>query len=531
MMQGSVGLVDADEIRPLSLKLLTPFVDPLPIPSIARPAGRRPNPARPDTTVPFYRIEMKEFAARFHRDLKPTRQWGYDGTVPGPTFEIQSGQEILIEWANRLPVKHFLPIDHHIHGAEADKPEVRTVTHLHGGKTPPDSDGYPENWYVPGKSALYHYPNRQDAATLWYHDHAMGIGRLNILAGLFGLFLIRDDYETGLRLPSGKYEIPLVLYDRTLDQSGQLYYPVSLKPDAPWVPEFRGNTIVTNGKIAPFVEIEPCKYRLRMLNCSNGRTLSLSMSNRQPFYQIGTDQGLLPAPVELHTLHLQTAERADVIVDFAGLAGQQVVLKNQALNVMQFRVGHGAAGGAGALPATLRPVSKIPESKATKTRVLTLNETLDYAGFSMLMLLNGTRWHMPVTETPVIDSVEIWSLVNLTQDAHPVHLHLVRFQILDRRPFDEFAYNANRTIKYTGPAVAPEPNETGWKDTVRADPGMVTRIIARFEGYTGRYVWHCHNLEHEDNEMMRPYEVVASQALNTGASPPAGPPLVYCRRI
>ena len=127
----------------------------------------------------------------------------------------------------------------------------------------------------------------------------------------------------------------------------------------------------------------------------------------------------------------------------------------------------------------------------------------------ILMLLNATYWHQPVTENPVLDTTEIWNLINLTDDAHPIHLHLVRFQILDRRKFDKFSYLMQNTLRYTGPVVPPEPNEMGWKDTVRADPGMVTRIIAKFEGYSGRYVWHCHNLDHEDNEMMRPYEVLA----------------------
>ncbi len=345
---------------------------------------------------------------------------------------------------------------------------------------------------------------------LWYHDHAMGISRHNILAGLYGLFLIRDEHESGLDLPSGKYEVPLALCDRTVDQNGQLYYPVSLKPGAPWIPEFRGNTIVANGKIAPFLEVEPRKYRFRILNCSNGRMLSLSLSNGQMFYQIGTDQGLMPAPVQLQQLNLYTAERADVVLDFAAHAGERVVMMNQALNVLQFRVAARAPKDTAAIPAVLRPVPRITESTAIRTRVLTLVEKVDYSGYSMMMLLNDAHWDMPVTENPVLDSVEIWSFVNLTQDAHPIHLHLVRFQLLDRRPFDQFAYNANHTLKYTGPALAPEPNEYGWKDTIRADPQMVTRIIVRFEGYTGRYVWHCHNLEHEDNEMMRPYEVIAS---------------------
>ncbi len=141
--------------------------------------------------------------------MKPTVLWGYAASSPGPTLETRSGHGLLVEWVNELPDKHFLPIDHSIHGAEAEKPEVRTVVHLHGGKTPPESDGYPDRWYVPGKSEICYYPNAQDAAMLWYHDHALGINRLNVFAGLLGGFIVRDDFEDALGLPQGKYEIPL----------------------------------------------------------------------------------------------------------------------------------------------------------------------------------------------------------------------------------------------------------------------------------------------------------------------------------
>ena len=163
-----------------------------------------------------------------------------------------------------------------------------------------------------------------------------------------------------------------------------------------------------------------------------------------------------------------------------------------------------------ALPATLRPLARIPESQAIKTRRLTLNENMDMVHNSMGMLLNNTPWHMPITEKPVLGSTEIWELVNLTEDTHPIHLHMVRFQILDRRKFDTFEYLSKGTMRFTAPAMPPSPSDSGWKDVVRADPGLVTRIIVPFEGFTGRYVWHCHLLEHEDNEMMRPFEVVAS---------------------
>ena len=490
---------------------LAAFVDRLSIPSVAQSHETRPSPDDPHAQVPYYRVTMTEFERKLHRDLPPTRLWGYGSNVPGPTFETRSGKGLLVEWSNDLPQKHFLPIDYRLHGAERSNPEVRTVVHVHGAKVPANNDGYPEDWYAPGKSAVYYYPNRQDAAMLWYHDHAMGINRLNIFAGLLGIYFVRDDFEDSLELPRGEYEIPLVICDRMFDTKGQLYYPVSGKPDAPWIPEFFGNTTLVNGKILPFAEVEPRKYRIRLLNGSNARHFYLSLSNGEAFAQIGTDQGLLPAPVPVPQLLISPAERADLIVDFSGHRGERIVLSDLKVPLMQFRVSGGAPDKR-PLATSLRPVPRTLESQAIKSRMLTLDEFDDKAGEPILMLLNGTRWHMPVTENPELDSVEIWNLINMTDDAHPIHLHLVRFQILDRRRFDKFAYQLKDTLRFTGSPNPPAPNEAGWKDTVRADPGMVTRIIVRFEGYPGRYVWHCHNLDHEDNEMMRPYEVVARKS-------------------
>jgi spore coat protein A len=499
-------------VRPLlDPNSLMQFVDPLPIPELAHANGSRPNPTEPTANIPYYRFAMRQIESKVHRDVKPTRLWGFGSSSPGPTLETRSGQGLLVEWVNELPTAHFLPIDHNIHGAEADKPEVRTVVHLHGAKAPPESDGYPESWYVPGKSALYHYPNNQDAAMLWYHDHALGINRLNVVAGLLGVFLIRDSVEDSLNLPSGKYEIPLIIYDRILDAQGQLYYPVSPDPKSPWIPEYFGDAILVNGKLFPFLDVEPRKYRFRVLNGANGRFFHLSLSNGQSFHQIGADQGLLAAPVSLDHLLLAPSERADVIVDFAEHSGEQIVLKSDAFTVMQFRVSRNKTTDTSSLPSGLRPVPKILESEAAKTRMLSLSEIDDRAQNPVTMLLNRAHWNMPVTEDPVLNSVEIWNLINLTDDSHPIHLHLVRFQILDRRRFEPFFYKNQGILKYTGPAVPPDPNEAGWKDTVRADPGMVTRIIVRFEGFAGRYVWHCHILEHEDNEMMRPYDVIAAR--------------------
>jgi len=337
----------------------------------------------------------------------------------------------------------------------------------------------------------------------------MGINRLNIYAGLFGSFLIRDDFEDALNLPRGAYEIPLVIYDRLLRQDGQLDYPVSGDPMSPWVPEVFGEVMLANGKAFPYLDVEARKYRFRVLNAANGRFFHLSLSNGQKLHQIGTDQGLLPAPVALDRALLAPGERADLVIDFSGQAGERIVLQNDAFLVMQFRVRPAKGPDTSAIPAALRPVPKTLESAAVKTRPLALIEKMTLKGESMQMLLNNTPWHMPVTENPVIDSTEIWSFINTTDDSHPIHLHLVRFQILDRQRFEPFFYLNNGVLHTTGPVTPPSPEEAGWKDTVRADPKMVTRVIVRFEGYVGRYVWHCHVLEHEDNEMMRPYEVVA----------------------
>jgi spore coat protein A len=498
----------APTVSNLDPNSLARFVDPLPLPQIAQPIGHRPAPDNPNEQIPFYRVAMRAISSKLHRDLPPTNLWSFGDSVPGPMFDTRSGQGLLVEWVNELPQKHFLPIDHTMHGAEKGTPEVRGVVHLHGGKTPPESDGYPEDWYVPGQSRTYYYPNRQDPALLWYHDHTMGINRLNIYAGLLGLFVIRDTVEDALKLPSGKYEIPLVLMDRDLRPDGQLSYPVSANPDAPWVPEVFGEAHLVNGKLFPYLEVEPRKYRFRILNGANGRFYRLSLSESVEIHQIGTDQGLLPAPVAVKNVQLAPGERADIVIDFASHRGAQVLLQSDSFTLMQFRVAATPALEPGILPATLRPVPRLAESSVVKTRRLTLDEQQNMVAESMGMLLNKTPWHMPITEKPVLNTSEIWELVNLTDDVHPIHLHMVRFQILDRRRFDSFEYITTGNLRYISPAMSPDANEKGWKDTARVNAKTVTRILVPFVGYPGRYVWHCHILEHEDNEMMRPYEVL-----------------------
>jgi len=344
---------------------------------------------------------------------------------------------------------------------------------------------------------------------LWYHDHAMAINRLNVYAGLFGIYLVRDETEDALNLPRGPYEIPLAICDRQLTRDGQLEYPTSGDPDAPWVPEVFGEAFLINGKLFPFLEAEPRRYRFRIVNVSNGRFLNLFLSDHAAMLQVGTDQGLLPGPVEIERLLLAPGERGDIVVDLAPFAGREILLHDSSFDLLQIRVGQERKGeDTSSLPAALRPLARTPESAAVRTRELYLMEQMNRVAEPMMMLLNGAHWDMPVTEKPVLDSVEIWAFINATDDTHPIHLHLVRFQILDRRRFDAFDYQSTGKLRYTGPVEKPSPSEAGWKDTVRADSKMVTRIIVKFEGYVGRYVWHCHVLEHEDNEMMRPYEIV-----------------------
>jgi spore coat protein A len=477
------------------------FVDSLPIPEIAKPDRQG-----------VYRIAMREIETQVHRDLKPTRCWSYGSTVPGPTFEARSGKPIAVEWKNDLPAKHFLPIDHTLCGAGKEVPEVRTIVHVHGARVPPKSDGYPEHWYPPGRSLLVHYPNHQDAATLWYHDHAMGIERLNQYAGLFGAYLIRDEHEDALGLPRGAHEIPLFVFDRIFDEDGRLQYPTSNMPDSPWISEMYGEAILVNGKLAPDLEVEPRTYRFRVYNSSNARFLNLTLANGPQFQQIGSDQGLLSAPVPAKTLYLAPAERADVLVDFSRLGGQTIILMNQAFQLMRFRVKPSGTAVSWTPPAKLREVPRLSRSAVVKTRTLSLDEYEDPVTHGMLMLLDKKRWHEPVSEKPVLDSTEIWEFVNYTGDTHPIHLHLVRFQILERQKFDIDGFRYEKKMQLIGQPVPPEPNEMGWKDTVQAHPESITRIIVRFEGYAGRYVWHCHVLEHAANEMMRPFEVLPKRA-------------------
>ena len=521
----------------LPVPTLERFIDPLPVP-------RRMRPVRSGREGDEYVIRLLEFSRPLHSQLPPARLWGFEGEYPGPTFDVERGRPIVTEWQNHLPMQHLFAVDPHIHGAMPPAPAVRTVTHLHGASTPSFSDGLPENWITPGHSVRYIYPNSQQSATLWYHDHALGITRLNVYAGLSGFYFIRDEQERALKLPAGEYEIPLVVQDRTVNKQGQLLYTPTFEDGLPlppgvWGSEFFGEFPVVNGAITPYLEVEPRPYRFRVLNACNSRFVRLFLNlatsptdipRLVKIHQIGSDGGLLPAPVVMEKLLLGPAERADLIVDFSELAGKTVTLDNDAIapfpgwsmmtvprtmlpEFMQFRVTRPLKGAKTVfvLPPA-RPVPAPADDASIRVRDFTLSEKFDAKGRSLGMHINNLGYDDPVTEKVRLGSVEKWRFINTTDDTHPMHLHLVQFRILERQGYDVATLQSGGELRLVGMKRPPEPNEFGRKDTALVYPGEVLSILVHFEGYTGRYVYHCHMVEHEDNDMMRPYEVLPADA-------------------
>lgn len=558
-----------------------------------------------------------------------TTVWGYGaighpGTFryPAHTIEAEHGRAARVRWVNQLRdrrgryLPHLLPVDPTLHWANpAGGPSGRDsrprftstpgpftgpvpiVTHLHGGRNAEESDGYAEAWYLPKAAnipreyarvgsfydqfrkkfegrfdvswgegdAVFDYANESRATTLWFHDHALGMTRLNIYAGLAGFYLLRGgdtDLPPGeLPGPAPKpgdppgtryYEIPIMIQDRSFNTAGGLFYPASRAffdkvkgpyiphSDLPpiWNPEFFGNTMVVNGRTWPVLHVEPRRYRLRLLNACNSRFLILKIvtnpesprptSPALPFWQIGNDGGFLPAPVQRTQVLIAPAERADVIIDFTSVPeGTELYLINEGPDgpygggtvnkdfraadpattgqVMKLVVGSPAGPDTTTPPDRLTLPAFEPLGAANRTRRLSLDEARStrVPGDVVREALLGTLtpsgaprplgWHDPVTEKPRVGDTEIWELHNTTPDAHPIHVHEVVFQVIDRRRPGQAGH-------------PPEPDETGFKDTVTAYPGTITRIKMRF-GQAGRYMWHCHILEHEDNEMMRPYQV------------------------
>jgi len=575
---------------PLNPLSLVKYMDPLPIPGIMQPVT-------PGGT--YYEIGAYPVYQQLHSQLPLACLWGYGTSLetagfPAATIEATRNVPIQVKWTNNLvdeggmPLMHPLTIDRTLHWADPlgeghgmmpYMGPVPLTTHVHGGEVEPMSDGHPDSWFTPGFAIkgpgwvheVFTYHNEQLPATIWYHDHALGITRLNVYMGLAGFYLIRDPGNEPSGIPTGEFEIPVVIQDRMLDVNGQLLYPaVGVNMEHPyWMPEFFGDVIVVNGKAWPYLDVQPRKYRFRMLNGSDSRFYQMWLAdaagNPGPsFVQIGTDGGYLASPVVLNDpldpnakrLILAPGERADIVIDFSAYApGAVFTLKNNAKapfpngaaadprtvgQIMQFRVVAGASDNL-VIPQTLNTIPTLVQDAPTRT--LTLNEVMGMGG-PLMALLDGKMWDMAVTEMPAVGSTEVWEIVNLTGDTHPIHLHLVQFQMLNRQKFQVSkylkAYNllnpvipAETTINppiapyLVGKPTPPDPNEAGWKDTFRMNPGEVTRVIVRFAPIGSAavtpypfdataepgYVWHCHILSHEDNEMMRPYKLVNPAAL------------------
>lgn len=495
--------------NPLEPLTLTKFIDPLPIIPISQPKCFIKG-------IPVYELEMTQFKQKLHSELPSTTVWGFNGITPGPMILTFQTKPVFVKWINHLPTKHifspvtdFTPSDY-VKGI----PEVRTVTHLHGGLTPATFDGYPEDWITQGNSVLFFYPNSYRPFFTFYHDQAIGITALNVYAGLSGLYLIKSLCNKYFNLPSSKYDIALSIQDRSFFDDGSLDLT------------FCGNTAMVNGKIWPFLEVEPRKYLFRIVNSSNNRIYRFSLSNNQSFFQVGTDGGFLDKPVEINEFILAPAERIEVILDFSNHKDEIITLINdfpcdavELTEIMQFRVKLPLSSpDSSIIPNNLvniDPTAQKLEKQATRTRNLTLDGPLNAKS---LFLLTLKPFDAPFTENPELQTVEIWNLINLTMNIHSIHLDLVDFKIINRIPFDVNKYKSDRDngilgpieTYFTGPPIPPDDYEIGWKDTVRANPGVITRITMKWETFAGRYVWHCHILAHEDYDMIRPLEVVKS---------------------
>jgi FtsP/CotA-like multicopper oxidase with cupredoxin domain len=566
---------------------------------------------------------------------------------------------------------------------------IAAAVHLHGGEVPPDLDGGPDSWWTtdgtmrghgyytrevnalptlpnvdfpPGvmifdretqayyrndfdswtqttdiDRATYVYPNHQEAANIWFHDHVLGMTRLNVYAGIAGAYVITDPPNVHPDLQDPTEIVPLVIQDRMFDTNGQLFFGAGgTTPEHPWwIPEFIGNVIVVNGKSWPYLNVEPKKYRFLFLNGSNARTYDVRLKDittdlpGPSMWVIGTDGGFLDAPVLIdntamppQTLVVMPGERYEVVIDFSTVApGTILRMENKAgtpfpfgekvdgattKRVMEFRVvadptlvaatpteyePDPTQPGYGGSPR-VNPIEQLGGLAAAVRRQLTLNEIVSkLTGTPLEALLNNTKWNgiqiienaVPpntvqerldfieafvdyqdptyYSELPGEGALEHWEIINITADAHPIHLHLAQFQLLSRQPIDPVCYNAvynasfpgglflpgygppndynepnavgavggnpDPSLCFVGAPLLPSPYELGWKDTVIAYPDQVTKIAVRwaptdipstttaiedlgfpFDPNHGHgYVWHCHILDHEDSEMMRPTQV------------------------
>ncbi|MGW1196680.1 multicopper oxidase family protein [Streptomyces sp. NPDC002536] len=471
-----------------------PFGVPLPVPPVARPV-------RSEHGTDVYEVEQREGRVGILPGRKTT-VWGYDGIFPGPTFTARSGRRTVLRVRNSLTVP--------------------TVTHLHGGITPPDSDGYPTDLLLPARCSpgqahegmktahsgrttvgyrTYAYPLPQRAATLWYHDHRMDFSAPQVWRGLAGFFLVGDAEEDRLPLPGGRRDIPLMLCDRSFEEDGSFRYPAQGHGHDTFPDGVLGDVQLVNGAPWPVLEVSATRYRFRLLNASNARRYRLQLAAAAgdgggygQFVRIGSDGGLLAAPQPLHTIDMAPGERCDVVIDFADHpVGSRITLRNTAAeggmrDVMRFRIVRKEKDDS-RIPARLAAsFEKLTPSGKMPVRAFDFRRT-NTGGNRQMWTINGRPFSTDtVLASPRLGSVERWRFSS--DFHHPVHVHLAQFQVVARggRP--------------------PAAGDAGWKDTVDVRPYEVVEVLARFAGYKGRYMLHCHNLEHEDMAMMANFRVV-----------------------
>jgi spore coat protein A len=571
--------------------------------------------------------------------------------APSLTIEAHWNRPVRIKWINDLVdesgdyLPHLLPVDQTLHWANPPggatgrdtRPmfestpgpytgPIPIVTHVHGAVGVGDeSDGYTEAWYLPDANnipgeyategtwydffaekaatnfgevwgpgyATFQYPNLDRASTNWYHDHALGMTRLNVYAGPAGFFIIRDgpagdktalDSRDGtvavLPSPAPKendmfppnktyYEIPIAVQDRSFNDDGSLFYPDTREffdgivspyiPNGPfspiWQPEFFGNMMMVNGNTWPFQVVEQRRYRFRFLNGCQSRFLILDFNQilGVEVWAIGNEGGFLAAPVNLtatngNRLLMGLAERADLIVDFTNVPVGNHILGNVGPDepfgggvpdsdfdasdpgstgqVMQFQVVPAVAGDPTTPPQFLQLPAITPLPAETVTRHLSLieeagegldvdNNEVEGPVEALLGTVSGDPntsvgvwtkklWAEEVTENPNVGATEVWEIYNTTGDAHPMHIHEIVFEVVNRQ--DILVDEESKEVQVVGDSAPPESWETGFKDTVTAYPGQVTRVRLQFNT-PGQFVWHCHIVEHEDNEMMRPFRI------------------------
>ena len=437
-----------------------PFDVPLVIPPVLAPTSS-------DASSDSYTITTRAGNAQIRAGV-PTAIVGYNGSYPGPTIVATRGREVRVTHINAWN-------------------ESITI-HNHGHKVAAASDGHPNDLIRPGASKVYTYPNDQSAGTLWYHDHTMDLTGPHVYKGLAGFYLIKDPAEDALGLPSGSQDIPLLIQDKTLDANNNLVYAFDV-----WDGQ-KGNLPVVNGKVGPNLDVATRKYRFRLLDGANTRNWGIQLRRSGtttpiPFQVVASDAGLLAAPVTVTTLPMAPAERYDIVVDFAQFAvGDKLVLFNSFLSnddeeppigdIMQFTVARSEAETA-RVPATLASITRMNPAQAAVTR----DVTFSFDGRAWR--LNGLTYDPArINETHRLGEGVVWSLRNRSGEVHPFHKHLVPFQVLD---ID---------------GRAPPAYMMGWKDTVPVERGQTVRIMFKNESFTGTYVFHCHNVEHEDHRMM-----------------------------